>query len=212
MFHGLPQKPGKPVLAGIAADGRPVLAAHGNPVSVLVKRLRRLALPAVFARAACHSGAVLQGTAAHIVQVTNPDPVSISLWHHRLVKLTTPGHAELLNSRSSGDVPGGGRGWLCRSTATSARCRSVVVLLVDGLVSRGVLRRILSSCPVFFSHHAEKTTNTLPHTDSAGRTLGACRRETNHKTFGHGGATVRISAAAGSCDQKGNQLKKGQPA
>ncbi len=105
VFHGLPQKPGKPVLAGIGLNGRPVLALPGNPVSVLVTA-RRSALPALFARAGCHAGVVCPSGSSHLVHLANPDSVSIQLWHHRLVKLATPGHAELLSSRSSGDVPG----------------------------------------------------------------------------------------------------------
>ena len=105
VFHGLPQKPGKPVLAGIAPGRRPVLALPGNPVSVVVTA-RRLAVPAIFARAGCQGSTALRASASHVVTLTNPDGVTIPLWHHRPVRLTTHGQAELLGSRSSGDVPG----------------------------------------------------------------------------------------------------------
>jgi molybdopterin molybdotransferase len=50
LFHRLPQRPGKPLWAGVAEGGRPVLALPGNPVSVLVTA-RRFALAALAARA-----------------------------------------------------------------------------------------------------------------------------------------------------------------
>jgi hypothetical protein len=68
---------------------------------------RRIALPAILAR----SGTALPGgvPAAHptaLVTLTNPDPKSIDLHHHRLVKLapTRPGPAQLIDNKSSGDL------------------------------------------------------------------------------------------------------------
>jgi molybdopterin molybdotransferase len=100
-FHGLPQRPGKPVLGGIAPGNRPVLALPGNPVSVMVTA-RRIALPAIQARA----GLVGPPMPPPLVRIPNSDSRSVELWWHRPVRLTGFGEAELLDSRSSGDIPG----------------------------------------------------------------------------------------------------------
>ena len=112
LFHGLPQRPGKPILGGITADGRPVLALPGNPVSVMVTA-RRIALPAILARAGLRGMGILPMSlgpiAASFVHITNPDAKSTDLWWHRLVRLTSPGNAELIDSKSSGDLVGAAR-------------------------------------------------------------------------------------------------------
>lgn len=100
VFHKLPQRPGRPVLAAVTADGRPVLALPGNPVSVLVTA-RRLALPAIRRRAGLASLAV-----PTMVRVVNADDRAIGLWWHRPVRLTGPGEAALIDMRSSGDIVG----------------------------------------------------------------------------------------------------------
>ena len=105
VFHGLPQRPGKPVLgAAIAhADGpRAVLALPGNPLSALVC-CERLAIP-VLARLA---GGRLSPTPA--VALERVDGRSLPLWWHRLVRLGADGRAQLVDLQGSGDVPAGGR-------------------------------------------------------------------------------------------------------
>lgn len=102
LFHRLPQRPGKPLWAGVAEGGRPVLALPGNPVSVLVTA-RRFALPALAARA----GAVPAPTRAIALE---DDGTRIGLWWHRVVRVVAPGQALLVAGRGSGDVA---------STATS---------------------------------------------------------------------------------------------
>lgn len=98
LFHKLPQRPGKPVLGGIAEGGRPVLALPGNPVSVLVTA-RRLALPAIAAR----GGIARVAPPARVRLVPAPDE-TISLWWHRPVRLASDGTASIVPSRGSGDV------------------------------------------------------------------------------------------------------------
>jgi hypothetical protein len=41
-----------------------------------------------------------------LVRIPNSDSRSVELWWHRPVRLTGFGEAELLDSRSSGDIPG----------------------------------------------------------------------------------------------------------
>ncbi|MFT3904684.1 MAG: molybdopterin molybdotransferase MoeA [Steroidobacteraceae bacterium] len=48
LFHGVAQRPGKPMWFGVSADGRAVFALPGNPVSTLVC-LARYVLPALYA-------------------------------------------------------------------------------------------------------------------------------------------------------------------
>jgi molybdopterin molybdotransferase len=100
VFHKLPQRPGRPVLAAVTADGRPVLALPGNPVSVLVTA-RRLALPAIMRRAG-----LARGPAPTMVRLINADDRAIPLWWHRPVRLSGPGEAMLIDMRSSGDIVG----------------------------------------------------------------------------------------------------------
>ncbi len=109
LFHGLPQRPGKPILGGVTGDSRPVLALPGNPVSVMVTA-RRIALPAILARggAVSSSGTTIAGCPS-LVTLTNPDSKPIDLFHHRLVQIVGLGSAELVDAKSSGDLTGAAR-------------------------------------------------------------------------------------------------------
>lgn len=115
IFHGLPQRPGKPMLAAIlarAASPRPVpiFGLPGNPVSALVT-CSRIVLPVL---------AVLAGAARtppdclpRFVKIANPDGRTLDLWWHRLARLVVDPagvpHAELVDARSSGDIVAAGR-------------------------------------------------------------------------------------------------------
>lgn len=99
VFHRLPQRPGKPVLAAVTASGKPLLGLPGNPVSVLVTATR-LALPALRARAGLssrHPGS--------LVHIRNHDAATLRLWWFRPVRLVAPAQVELLPTRGSGDIP-----------------------------------------------------------------------------------------------------------
>lgn len=103
LFHKLPQRPGRPMLAAISPEGKPVLALPGNPVSVMVTA-RRIGL-AVLARLAGLPQATGAGPdLAPAVVLTNPDTHTIPLWWHRLVRIVGPGRAELVEGRGSGDL------------------------------------------------------------------------------------------------------------
>ncbi len=102
LFHGLPQRPGKPMLAAVAENipGRPVLlfGLPGNPVSALVTATR-IALPALAARAGATSS-----PAGLRVKLRNDDGKRIAMWWHRLVNFAANGEAELVDHRGSGDL------------------------------------------------------------------------------------------------------------
>ncbi|MCB9838003.1 MAG: molybdopterin molybdotransferase MoeA [Phycisphaeraceae bacterium] len=99
VFHRLSQRPGKPAL-GAAIGGKPVFGLPGNPLSVLVTA-RRLVAPALARRAGMRSP-----RQPSLIQLVNDDANTLNLWRHRLVMLTSPGAAELIQTRSSGDVAG----------------------------------------------------------------------------------------------------------
>lgn len=98
LFHGVPQRPGKPVFGGVTDGGRPALGLPGNPVSVMVTA-RRMVYAAAFRRA----GGSHDEQPAQAV-ISNPDAKSIGLWWHRLVRLAAPGQAELVDGKGSGDI------------------------------------------------------------------------------------------------------------
>jgi molybdopterin molybdotransferase len=102
IFHGVPQRPGKPMLGAIA-NGVPVFGLPGNPVSAMVTCVR-LVRPVLAAR----SGATAMPAAA-FVEVANADGAQLELWWHRLVRMRADGRVELLDGRGSGDLVAGGR-------------------------------------------------------------------------------------------------------
>ena len=99
LFHRLPIRPGKPLLAAVGPRGQAILGLPGNPVSVMVTA-RRFAVAALHRRAGLAAG--FDAPAA--VRLTNPDDKTLKLWWHRLVRFVEPGVAELVPGKGSGDV------------------------------------------------------------------------------------------------------------
>lgn len=99
IFHKLPQRPGKPILAAAGPAGQAILALPGNPVSVMVTA-RRFGIPALAKRA----GLANPTPPPPAVTITNDDGKRLDLWWYRPVRLTAPGVAQLAGTRSSGDV------------------------------------------------------------------------------------------------------------
>lgn len=107
LFHKLPQRPGKPMLAAVKTepDGarKLILGLPGNPVSVLATA-RRLAIP-MLGRLAGLSDVSL---AAPLRTLADPDVSKLDLWWHRLVREEPDGAGHLLlrriATRSSGDL------------------------------------------------------------------------------------------------------------
>lgn len=101
IFHKLPQRPGKPVLAAVFPGGVPVMALPGNPVSVLVTA-RRIGMP-VLRRLA---GFQAPKDVPPLVTLAPADTRTIDLWWHRPVQVTGPNRATLIANMGSGDVAG----------------------------------------------------------------------------------------------------------
>lgn len=103
IFHGLPQRPGKPMLGAIGRDGKGIFGLPGNPVSALVTCVR-MVMPVLGACAGIASRAHEPR-----VEITNADGKTLDLWWHRLVRLNAGGSAELVDGRGSGDLIAAGR-------------------------------------------------------------------------------------------------------
>lgn len=99
VFHGLSQRPGKPMLGAIGPERQAILGLPGNPVSVMVTARR-------WGVAVLRKLAGLQDSDPPAAQVSlaEPDDAQLDLWWHRLVRITDPGLAELVLSRGSGDL------------------------------------------------------------------------------------------------------------
>ncbi|MCE9619233.1 MAG: molybdopterin molybdotransferase MoeA [Planctomycetes bacterium] len=106
IFHKIPQRPGRPMLAALRpGKDSPclILGLPGNPVSVMVTA-RRLAVPMLgkFAGLADSQLAPVKRS------VANCDDATLSLWWHRLVGERADangcGELHLLAGKSSGDI------------------------------------------------------------------------------------------------------------
>lgn len=128
IFHGLPQRPGKPMLGAIvqnppgsgspaspqidrgvgpAARGPiPIFGLPGNPISAMVTSTR-IVVPVLAAMAG--SKRLTPSVSARLVTINNPDGKSLDLWWHRLAVLESDGSARLLPALGSGDIVAGGR-------------------------------------------------------------------------------------------------------
>ena len=108
IFHKLPQRPGRPMLAAVrpatgALAARMILGLPGNPVSVMVTA-RRLGIEMLGALA----GLSTQHFAAHTRAVANADNATLPMWWYRVVgeRVNASGHSELhlLTGKGSGDI------------------------------------------------------------------------------------------------------------
>lgn len=99
IFHKLPIRPGKPVLAAVGHGNRVVMGLPGNPLAVLVI-LRRLVLPVLRRLAGFREPA--PGTP--IVRVTLPPEKPRDTFCYRPVRMRGNGDATLVSSRGSGDL------------------------------------------------------------------------------------------------------------
>ncbi|MFG0261532.1 MAG: molybdopterin molybdotransferase MoeA [Novipirellula sp. JB048] len=99
VFHGLPVRPGKPILGAATPEGKLILGLPGNPVSAVMGGLR-FALPLL----AKQSGQANWHPRCAQVQLPNFGDRTLPLWWLRLVTLTDHGLAEPVMSLGSGDL------------------------------------------------------------------------------------------------------------
>jgi molybdopterin molybdotransferase len=98
VFHKLPVRPGKPVLAAVGPQGQAILGLPGNPVSVLVSA-RRFAAAALRKRAGFRPPTAPLPTAVF----SAPPNKTLDLWWYRPARFIETGVVELVGSRGSGD-------------------------------------------------------------------------------------------------------------
>lgn len=99
VFHKIPIRPGKPVLGALGPQGQLIMGLPGNPVSVMVTA-RRILAP-LLQKLAGASNWYMPPTA---VELINADTKTLPLVWFRLVRLVSPGRAELLPTHGSGDI------------------------------------------------------------------------------------------------------------
>ncbi len=110
VFHGLPQRPGKPMLGAVVRLGRerpiPIFGLPGNPISAMVT-WTRIVLPVLAGCAGAEKGAMRRGAPCALIEAARVKP--IDFWWHRLVRIDEDGMAELVDGRGSGDIIAAGR-------------------------------------------------------------------------------------------------------
>ena len=99
IFHGLPIRPGKPVLGAATETGKLLMGLPGNPVSATIG-CQRLAIPLLAHMAGKKSWLPYVAK----VQIQNSGNQTIALHWLRLVRLTSHGVAEPVISQGSGDL------------------------------------------------------------------------------------------------------------
>ncbi|MBX3390049.1 MAG: molybdopterin molybdotransferase MoeA [Phycisphaeraceae bacterium] len=98
VFHKVPQRPGKPILAATGPRDQLILGLPGNPVSVLVTA-HRFAVPALE-----HIGGSATLRPVPSIAIESPDEQTIPLWWHRIVRVNEAGRGEFVENKGSGDL------------------------------------------------------------------------------------------------------------
>lgn len=99
VFHGLPLRPGKPILGAATLSGKLILGLPGNPVSATVG-CRRFAIPLL----AKKSGDTGWNAPQAMVKLETPGDKTLPLYWLRLVRLSGHGTAQPVVSKGSGDL------------------------------------------------------------------------------------------------------------
>ncbi|MGB7328414.1 MAG: molybdopterin molybdotransferase MoeA [Rubripirellula sp.] len=99
VFHGLPIRPGKPILGAVTGEGKLILGLPGNPVSATIG-CRRMALPLI----AKVSGQTDWLPNQAEVELDAAGSKTLPLHWMRLARLTDHGKAVVVESRGSGDL------------------------------------------------------------------------------------------------------------
>ena len=108
-FHGLPIRPGKPILGAANSKGQLILGLPGNPVSALVG-CYRIGMPLLRYIA----GFTEWNSAPAPVNIANPDTKTLPMHWYRLVKQNSQGELLLCANQGSGDLVslGGSSGFI----------------------------------------------------------------------------------------------------
>jgi molybdenum cofactor synthesis domain-containing protein len=99
IFHGLPIRPGKPILAAVTESGKLILGLPGNPVSATVG-CHRFGIPLL----AKMNGQSDWRPPCPVVRLAGAGDASIPLHWMRLARLTQHGVAQAVISQGSGDL------------------------------------------------------------------------------------------------------------
>lgn len=99
VFHKLPIRPGKPILAAVTDGGKMICGLPGNPVSAVVNT-HRMVLP-MLRRIA---GIDRWMPSVPRVSVGSPDDKSLPLYHMRLAAIGDDGSARYVATKGSGDL------------------------------------------------------------------------------------------------------------
>lgn len=99
VFHGLPIRPGKPILGATTETGKLILGLPGNPVSATIN-CHRFLLPLL----RYQSGQSEWADRPAMIELTQPPRKSIPLHAMLLVRRFDGGKAELVASKGSGDL------------------------------------------------------------------------------------------------------------
>ncbi|TWU35893.1 molybdopterin molybdotransferase MoeA [Novipirellula artificiosorum] len=99
VFHGLPIRPGKPILGAATDEGKLLLGLPGNPVSATIGAMR-FGMPLL----AKMSGQTDWNPPRPVVRLQNAGRKTLPLHWMRLVKLVGQGVAEPVQSQGSGDL------------------------------------------------------------------------------------------------------------
>jgi molybdopterin molybdotransferase len=93
VFHGLPIRPGRPILGAVGSKGQAIFGLPGNPVAVLIAA-RRLVVAALRRQA----GQARPDPPCAVVRVDADDGRRLRLWWYRPVRLVAHGVAELVSA------------------------------------------------------------------------------------------------------------------
>ncbi|MFK8111146.1 MAG: molybdopterin molybdotransferase MoeA [Rubripirellula sp.] len=99
IFHGLPIRPGKPILGAATSSGKLIVGLPGNPVSASIG-CKRMVLPLL----AKISGKANWLAPCPVVRLQNGGTKTIPLHWMQLVRLTKDGVCEPVISKGSGDL------------------------------------------------------------------------------------------------------------
>lgn len=100
IFHGLPIRPGKPILGAATDDGKLIIGLPGNPVSATVNATR-MVVP-LLAKMSGQSD--WMPNPEYVQVIDSPDRTLPLHWLRLVQRDTQPGHVRLVATKGSGDL------------------------------------------------------------------------------------------------------------